>query len=103
MLKIDIDGNPILVTFGYVKDKKGNIKTTQSYIKKGDVVVGQGESKRYKKDSFDKNFGRKLALRRALEDAFPKSEEEPQEINNERKSIRTVIWLQYFTKRNGKF
>jgi hypothetical protein len=53
-------------------------------------------SKRYKNDPFDKNFGRKLALRRALEDAFPTAAGE----DNEKKEIRTVIWLQYFGKLN---
>jgi hypothetical protein len=102
MLKVQIDDKDILVTFGHVKDKKGVIRSTECYIKTKDVIVGQGMSKRYKNDPFDKNFGRKLALRRALEDSFPGDPVELSEKeNNERKEIRTVIWLQYFSKLNS--
>lgn len=86
MLKVTVGDATILVAFQHTQTKKTYI--TQCFLKTaGNAVFAQGEAKKYKNDPLDKNLGRKLALKRALE------------AGGVTKEARVAIWTKYFDKR----
>ena len=73
------------VNFRYIKNDEGKTCSTEcTILDMKDNIIGTGQAKVYYKDAFNKKTGRKLSLRRAIEDAT---------LN---KAQRTKIFNEYF-------
>lgn len=89
-MKLNLERGPVLVSFKHVKPgiEKGTRRfgVTTAFLKVGDQDY-QHELVTFAKDSYNPLLGRKLALKRVLEKAFPGSGN-----GNEDREIRKIIY-----------
>lgn len=106
MFSVSIDGSEHIVEFSYDRGVERErtycyISTNKTSLPKvfvdkpdwvtGAWVVGQGEAECVPPDQFEKNVGRKISLRKALES------------NSFDRDLRELFWEEYFRTRNGNY